>query len=406
MKCSNECQPKNSVVYVKDSCQLSHVLNNLGSCTTVKLCNGCYENVNLSVIEPILLKSLTLVGDTNILAGVSFVQGGHYYYTGLLSMPQISPNYGKGDNYNLEFDGQNKCITVTADVCNPNFSSVVSCTKVLLVDKNCIEHTFEVYKGCNNKLYLHETFDDTLFTENNGKEEVTVKGVSLTFIPSVKLNLSGTSIVSGVQNLKLVGLNINDGELHYGERFSNIENCLFGKDAVIYSNAMHATNRQPNTFMGKFTLNPQTSNKFVFNSVLLNGFIVCNNSNGTFSNSVFSMNFNPLKLHGANMNGEYNRFFHSKNVAILLDECSKLKTPYTLVCNAFRGIVALNSSQVLTEPKEDISESFVVFVDMINENCVKLGFHSFFYNWGGNPEHEIGATDSTSQYYWKQNIIV
>ena len=414
-----------NMVNVKKSCELTNALNNLNSNTTIQFCCGKYDDVTLNIKESILVNNLTLLGDTNPLAGVTFMEGGEYCNTGLIYIPHLSPCIGKGV-YKLKFNGIQNKVTVTSNI-NPNFSDVAPCTTVKILDKNGDLHSYSVHKGCDNELYFNEEICLDFFVHDDcckDKEADAVKGVAFVLVPHVVLRSNITNILSGVKNLRMVGIYFDlCGELYYGENYSNIENCMFGKHATIYSTAMLSVNRSPNTILGKFVLDEQTHNKFIFNSVLTkNAMILANNCSGFFSNSMFSHCYKGLYLvNNTNLNGSYNLYYQINGISMHVTDGSKLKTPCTIVyfiensgiCDNAKGLVVSDSSIVVTESKEYSRKSHVLFIKKRKgkiipfDNAICLENHSFFYNWTissknmGCPGETICSSDETSKYYYK-----
>lgn len=408
----------NCIVYVRNTCELKKALQSLDSCTKIKLCKGTYNNVELCLNSSLLADSLELLGDDNSLSGVSFFSDACYSNDGLYQMPHLSCDIGKG-KYKLVFDSRQNKVTVTApEKTNPDFSRVSPYTKVKLMDKNGNSFNLTVSKSHNNELYFNEEINLGLLTNHddcpNKSVGVALKGVGFTILPNVVFTSCVPGILSGVKCLRMVGIyfDFKNTELVYGENYSNIENCVFSNLTTVVSNARLAVNRAPNTIYGKFKLNNQTNNRFVFNSVLgKDGRVIADNCSGMFAYSMFIANDIAFKVvNNANMDGSFNKYYQVCTVNMYVVEGSKLKTSNSKVCfegpveqNPI-GLVGRDNSIVVTDVKGS-TNTYATFIRTIDgvcntfKNAVDLKNNSFFYNWGGNPYHEIGSTDLTSQYY-------
>ena len=395
-----KCSTKNNIIYVKNECELHSALNKISDDTTIKICNGCYEDINLNISSPILCDKLTIVGDTTSVVGVTFMHGGYYNKFIDNKLPHLSPDIGCGDNYQLVFNSIENKVTVLIENSNnlPNFTCVAPCSKVKIIDKNCNLLCYTIRKGCQNELYFNEDINISTLcneSEQNQIEIEAVKGVAFVIVPNVTLKSDIKSNISGVKCLRMVGINFEFDSLIYGEVYSNIENCLFGKNSTIYSNAKTAVNRSPNTILGTFILNPMTNSNFIYNSVWYNGHIIANNAFGLFACSTFSMNKNGCLLIkcNSNINGSKNSYYNSKEYAIYIKEGSKLKSENALICGGTNGIISRSNCVITTGSMP------VIFQNIVQPNALDMKIYSFFYNWLGDPNLEIGSTDVTSQYF-------
>ena len=407
----------NCVIYVKNTCELKKALQSLDSNTKIKLCKGTYNDVELCLNSSLLIDELELLGDDSLLSGVSFFQGAYYANEGLYQVPHLSCDIGRGQ-YSMIFDSKQKKVTVNvSNGTNPDFSRVVPCTKVKLMDKDGNLFNLSVSRGHTNELYFNEEINMGLLTKHDNCSGVSVgealKGVGFTILPNVVFKSCMPGLLSGVKCLRIVGIYFDFKEkLVYGENYSNIEGCVFSGSTKVISNGKLAVSRAPNTIYGVFMLNPQTDNRFVFNSVLGKfAQVVANNSSGTFAYSLFVGNTIAFKIvNCANMDGSFNKYYQVCVVNMYVSEGSKFKTANSKVCfdghseKSPIGLSARDNSIIVTDIKgsTDTHASFVRTVDgqeVPFKNAVNLKNGTIFFNWGGYPDHEISATDATSHYH-------
>ena len=406
------CKKNNCIFYVKSTNQLHKALDCLEANTTIKLCRGTYSDVDFNLKSKLLYDQLEIIGDESPFSGVSFFQGAEYEEGGLLHQQHLSSCIGKCQ-YNLHFNKKKCSLEVSAD-CKPNFSKIGPCTKIKLMDKDG-NSWMNTIKSCSrNTIYFQEPISNiTQFIGNKSCEGDAVKGVGFTILPNVVIESNKDGCLSGVKCLRMSGIHFkfnddmnNKKTLIYGENYSNIENCVFSESMHVISNARLAVSRAPNTIFGEFTLNDQTNNKFIYNSVIGEyGKVTANNCSGMFSYSLFVHNNISLKvINNSNIDGSCNNFYQVTEINMYVSQGSKLKASDSYVYyNGDKcpyGLKANENSIIVTSDKED-NEKPICFIKMNDGETfkVKLTNHTIFYNWGGDKQIEIGSTDSTSHYY-------
>jgi hypothetical protein len=349
---------------------LSNDNQNFGS-VLINLAPGTYNESNFTFTNQV--QAVTFIGDTNPLAGVSFMQGGIYGGPAYNVQRQLNPQIGLGCNYNIGFDASGTEMTVTADtpaclgsfaVAQPDLSGLVGYT-LFFMGVDGLGTTLEavVTSAINNTVTLNAVVGGVL-PGTTTSSTTSTPGVAFTVEPKVIIQDTAAAVSNfvGIKNLKFQGVYFhwnNNNDLYLGGVNTKMElsNCILRSSPTtnIFIGASQAYNRQPNTFIDTVASLPTSTLDFVFNTVILRPFGVLGSS-GSFS---FGQNsFGGLVLlEGAHINADSSRIYNSnQQYAIDLDGASLISLNNALVANSRgSGIGLLNGSTLTTIANSPVS---------------------------------------------------
>jgi hypothetical protein len=353
---------------------LSNDVQNFGS-VLINLAPGDYNETNFSFTNQI--QDVTIIGDTNPLAGVTFMQGGIYGGLAYNVQRQLNPEIGVGCNYNITFNtgpvpAAGTVMTVTTDTlactdftaANPNFSSLLAGRQVQFIGQGATGLTATVQSATGNTITFTTAVGGTLAgTTTDGMNSSL--GVAFTVVPNVRINgPAGTSSFTGFKNLKLQGIYFSweiGNVLYLGGVNTKMElsnNLLSDEDAGplvsgIVLSANQAYNRQPNTFTGRPQIVDTCTPDFVFNTVIGGPGLQIFGASGTFSYAQFTASAMYIDR-GSRIVADYSRFLNElqTDTAISVVNGSTLSFINGIVQDVVQvpntnGIVVANSSTLV-----------------------------------------------------------
>jgi hypothetical protein len=345
---------------------LSADTQNFGSAvinlTTGGATTGTYTETDFTFLTQ--LQDVTIIGDTNPLAGVSFMQGGIYGGPAFDVQRQLASQIGEGENYDIAFDATGTIMTVTASVgttvAQPNFSGLAAGRTINFIGTDGTIDAFTVASTSANTITFTASVPGTVAgTTVSAPSDL---GVAFVVVPNITIASASVTPASfvGIKNLKLIGINFDwagaSNSLILGGVNTKMElsNNLFqnGANAVVIA-ANEAYNRQPNTFAGPTVISDTSSPDFVYNSVWL-ATLGVTGAKGSFSYAQFAEAI--LLANGdAHIDANWQRVYpNSLDTAVTVQNVSSLSLSNAIIANEALqagsiGVNVLNSSSVTTQ---------------------------------------------------------
>ncbi len=298
---------------------------------------------------------LSIIGDTNPLAGVGFMNKGMYMFPPLNPSFNLAPEVGTGGIYTITKSMPDRLTVTTGPLganptpsVDPNFSCVCKGTKVKMTDVDGNLHTFTVKWGNGNTIAF---FQNILFDIE--------EGVAFSFVPKVEICSGAFSRIISVENLKVQGIHINQAvgqRLLLGARPTklNFQNNLTSATTILLMTARESYNNQPNTFCGVTVYLPISEPNFLMSTVLgKTSRVVFDTAKRGVWNSAQVSAGRLIAGNGAPLSTCYSRIFNVRGggtaVGLLGIDGAVIRFPGGWVRNCDIGVKLENSSKIVTE---------------------------------------------------------